>query len=36
MNLSYEQFLYEKSLLESYGHNSIITYKEWLEIKKMA
>lgn len=33
MNISYEQYLYEKSLLESYGHTSVITYEEWVDIK---
>lgn len=29
------QYIYEKSLLEQYGHCSIITFEEWLEIKNI-
>ena len=29
------QYLYEKSLLEMYGHRSVITFEEWLEIKNI-
>ena len=27
------QYIYEKSLIEQYGYQSIITFEEWLEIK---
>lgn len=29
----YEQYLEEKATLEAYGHTSVVTYEEWLEIK---
>ena len=29
----YDQYSYETSLLEQYGSKSIITFKDWLEIK---
>ena len=29
------QYIYEKSLIEQYGHKSIITFEEWLEIKSI-
>ena len=29
------QYIYEKSLLEQYGHRSITTFEEWLEIKNI-
>ena len=28
------KYIYEKSLLEQYGHQSVITFEEWMEIKK--
>ena len=34
MDTSYEKYLEEKASLEAYGHTSIITYKEWEEIKE--
>lgn len=34
MDTSYEKYLEEKASLEAYGHISIITYKEWKEIKE--
>ena len=27
------QYIYEKSLLEQWGHQSVIDFEEWLEIK---
>ena len=30
-----EQYIYEKSLFEQYGSHSIITFDEWLEIKRI-
>ena len=33
MKLTYEQYLYEKSILEAYGYTSITTYEEWKDIK---
>ena len=27
------QYIYEKSLLEQYGYQSVTTFEEWLEIK---
>ena len=29
------QYLFEKSLYEGFGTQSIITFEEWLEIKKI-
>ena len=29
------QYIYEKSLIEQYGYNSITTFEEWLEIKNI-
>ena len=29
----YNQYIYEKSLLEMYGHQSVVTFKEQLKIK---
>ena len=29
----YNQYIYEKSLLEFYGHQSVVTFEEWLTIK---
>lgn len=28
------KYIYEKSLLEQYGHQSVITFEEWLDIQK--
>lgn len=36
MNTSYEQYLYERSMLEAFGHNSIIEYEYWVQIKALA
>lgn len=33
-NALYRKYEEEKSLLETYGHVSILTYEEWLETKK--
>lgn len=33
MKLTYEQYLYEKTVLEAYGYTSITTYEEWKDIK---
>lgn len=33
-NALYHQYMKEKSLLETYGHVSSLTYEEWLETKK--
>ena len=30
----YNQYIYEKSLVEMWGHQSVVTFEEWLEIKK--
>lgn len=29
------KYIYEKSLLEQYGHQSVITFEEWLDIQKI-
>lgn len=34
LNALYRQYEDEKCRLEMYGHVSILTYEEWLEIKK--
>ena len=30
----YQQYIYEKSLVEMWGHQSVVTFEEWLKIKK--
>ena len=30
----YNQYIYEKSLVEMWGYQSVLTFEEWLEIKK--
>ena len=30
----YQQYIYEKSLLEMYGYTSVTTFEEWLQIKR--
>ena len=30
----YQQYIYEKSLVEMWGYQSVLTFEEWLEIKK--
>ena len=30
----YQQYIYEKLLLEMYGHQSVVTFEEWLKIKR--
>ena len=30
----YQQCIYEKSLVELWGYKSVLTFEEWLEIKK--
>ena len=29
----YNQYIYEKSLVEMWGYQSVLTFEEWLEIK---
>lgn len=29
------KYIYEKSLFEQYGHQSVITFEEWLDIQKI-
>ena len=29
----YNQYIYEKSLIEMWGYQSVLTFEEWLEIK---
>lgn len=31
----YQQYLYEKALYERFGSTSVITFEEWLDIKKI-
>lgn len=31
----YKQYLYEKALYERFGSTSVITFEEWLDIKKI-
>ena len=30
----YNQYIYEKSLVEMWGYQSVLTFEEWLEIKQ--
>lgn len=31
----YQQYLYEKTLYERFGSTTVITFEEWLDIKKI-
>ena len=30
----YNQYIYEKSLVEMWGYQSVLTFEEWLEMKQ--
>ena len=30
----YQQYIYEKSLVEMWGYHSVLTFEEWLEMKQ--